>query len=80
LLGKISSSKQQKIGMVNSKPDQKGLAYIKSLIESGKVKPLIDKRYKLEEAAQAMAYLEEEHARGKIVLTVIEGKGVRKNQ
>jgi NADPH:quinone reductase-like Zn-dependent oxidoreductase len=40
------------------------------LIEAGKVKPVIDRTYALREARQAFRYLEEEHARGKVVLTV----------
>ncbi|GAI14513.1 unnamed protein product, partial [marine sediment metagenome] len=38
--------------------------------EAGKVKPVIDKRYPLSEAAEAFRYLEEGHAQGKIVITM----------
>ena len=40
------------------------------LIKAGKVKPMIDRRYSLGEAGSAIAYLEEGHARGKVVITV----------
>lgn len=43
---------------------------LKGLAEAGKIKPVIDKRYPLNETAQALRYLGEGHARGKVVLTV----------
>lgn len=47
------------------------LAYVADLIQSGKVKPIIDRTYKsLSEAPQALTYLEGGHARGKVVITV----------
>ena len=48
----------------------KDLVYITELIESGKVKLVIDKRYSLSETAEALRYLGEGHAKGKIVITV----------
>jgi NADPH:quinone reductase-like Zn-dependent oxidoreductase len=39
-------------------------------MESGKMTPVIDRTYKLSETAQALKYLEQGHARGKIVITV----------
>jgi len=50
--------------------DPKDLVYITELIESGKVVPVIDKRYSLSETAEALRYLGEGHAKGKIVITV----------
>ena len=43
---------------------------MKKLLEAGKVKPVIDRRYTLSEAAEALRYYEEGHARGKVVITV----------
>jgi NADPH:quinone reductase-like Zn-dependent oxidoreductase len=40
------------------------------MIEAGQVKPLVDRTYQLTEAPEAMAYLGEGHARGKIVVVV----------
>jgi len=48
----------------------KDLAFLKELIEAGKVKPVIDRRYLLGEAAEAFRYFAEGHARGKVVVTV----------
>jgi NADPH:quinone reductase-like Zn-dependent oxidoreductase len=49
---------------------QADLVTLGELIESGKVKPVIDKCYKLAEAAEALRYLESRHARGKVVITI----------
>ena len=46
------------------------LLLLKELIEAGKVRPVIDRTYPLSETADAMRYLEEGHARGKVVVTV----------
>jgi NADPH:quinone reductase-like Zn-dependent oxidoreductase len=51
----------------NSKED---LMVLKELIEAGKVRPVIDRTYPLSETADAMRYLEDGHARGKVVITV----------
>ncbi len=53
-----------------AKPNQADLNVMKELVESGRVKPVIDKFYPLRETADAMRYLEEGHARGKIVITI----------
>jgi NADPH:quinone reductase-like Zn-dependent oxidoreductase len=46
--------------------------FVKELIEAGKVKPVIDRRYKLSELPEALLYLEKGHARGKVVITVLD--------
>jgi NADPH:quinone reductase-like Zn-dependent oxidoreductase len=43
---------------------------LKELIESGKVTPVIDRTYPLSEVPEAIRYLEEGHARGKVVISV----------
>ncbi len=43
---------------------------LSGLMEAGKLKPVIDRRYKLSEAPAAIRYLEEGHARGKVVVTI----------
>ena len=52
------------------KPNQRDLVFMKELLEAGKVVPVIDRRYPLGETAEAIRYLEEGHARGKVVITV----------
>ncbi len=51
-------------------PNNADLVVLKELIEAGKVTPVIDKTYPLSETPAAFRYLEEEHARGKVVITV----------
>ena len=50
--------------------NQKDLVSLKVLLEAEKIVPVIDRRYPLSDAAEALRYLEERHAQGKIVLTV----------
>jgi NADPH:quinone reductase-like Zn-dependent oxidoreductase len=51
-----------------SVPNAEDLLYIKDLIEAGNVMPVIDRTYPLSETPEAFRYLEEEHARGKVVI------------
>src|SRR5438309_1540666 len=53
-----------------AKGNQEDFVTLKELMESGKVVPVIDRRYSLGETAQAVRYFEEGHTRGKIVITV----------
>ncbi|HVN33071.1 MAG TPA: zinc-binding dehydrogenase, partial [Thermoanaerobaculaceae bacterium] len=46
------------------------LAVLKDLLEAGNVAPVIDRRYLLSAAAEAVRYLEAGHARGKVVITM----------
>ena len=48
----------------------RGYDYPPELIESGKLTPVIDRTYPLAEVPEAIRYLEEGHARGKVVITV----------
>jgi len=50
--------------------DKQDLLTIKELLESGKVVPVIDRRYPLHETADAIRYLQKEHARGKVIITI----------
>lgn len=46
------------------------LALLSDLMQAGKVRPVVDRRYRLGEVPAAIAYLEEGHARGKVVITL----------
>jgi NADPH:quinone reductase-like Zn-dependent oxidoreductase len=71
LIGSLMSENGgRKMGGVSAKRSQKDLAILKELLEAGKVVPVIDRRYPLSEAAEALRYLGEGHARGKVVITV----------
>lgn len=66
----LSMTGDRKIRSLLSQPNQNDLNFIKDLLEAGKVKPLIDRRYPLHEVPEALGYLEAGHARGKVVITV----------
>jgi NADPH:quinone reductase-like Zn-dependent oxidoreductase len=66
----LSESVGMKLGAVTARTSQKDLAILKELLEAGKVVPVIDRCYPLSEAAEALRYLGEGHARGKIVITM----------
>jgi len=60
----------QKLTTFISKENHEDMLVLKELIESGKITPVIDRTYPLTEAPQAIRYVEEGHARGKVVITV----------
>jgi NADPH:quinone reductase-like Zn-dependent oxidoreductase len=60
----------QKLGTFVNKENHEDLLVLKDLIESGKITPVIDRTYPLAEVPDAIRYLEEGHARGKVVITV----------
>ena len=68
----ISMTRSQKMGNLLARPNKQDLAFIKELLEAGKVKPVIDRCYPLSEVADAIRYLEEGHAQGKVVITVAQ--------
>jgi NADPH:quinone reductase-like Zn-dependent oxidoreductase len=54
-------------------PNQENLVVLRQFIEAGQVTPVIDRTYPLSETPQAISYVGEGHARGKVVITVNEG-------
>ena len=66
----LSKFVSQEMGMMMADPSQKDLTVLADMMQSGKVKPIIDRRYKLSEVPQAIRCLEEGHARGKVIITV----------
>jgi NADPH:quinone reductase-like Zn-dependent oxidoreductase len=58
------------MGMMMADANQKDLTVLADMMQSGKLKPVIDRTYKLSEVPAAIAYLEEGHARGKVVITI----------
>jgi NADPH:quinone reductase-like Zn-dependent oxidoreductase len=69
----ISRTGGRQIGLMGTvKSNKKDLAFMNELLESGKVTSVIDRRYSLREVPEAIRYLEEGHARGKVVITLDE--------
>ena len=66
----LSPFVSQKMGMMMADANQKDLTVLGDMMQSGKIKPVIDRTYKLSEVPDAIRYLEQGHARGKVVITV----------
>ncbi len=66
----LSLFARQRLRPLVSKERRDDLVVLKELIEAGKVTPVIDRTYPLGEAPEAIRYLEEGHARGKVVIRV----------
>lgn len=73
-ISKTGKEAGKKMGILVHEPN-KGLAFLKELFESGKVKPIIDKCYTLKEVPEAFRYFGEGHVRGKVVLTLEHNNG-----
>jgi NADPH:quinone reductase-like Zn-dependent oxidoreductase len=66
----LSPFVSEKMASFTVKPNKEDLQFLKQLIEAGKLMPVIDRTYPLSEVPEAIRYLEEGHARGKVVITV----------
>jgi NADPH:quinone reductase-like Zn-dependent oxidoreductase len=68
----LSPFMTQKMGMMMAELNKKDLNVLGDLMQSGKVKPVIDRTYPLSQIADAIRYLEQGHARGKVVITIAQ--------
>lgn len=60
----------QKLIFMLAKLDQQDLSVLRNLMQTGKLTPVIDRRYKLSETADAIRYVETGHARGKVIIAL----------
>jgi NADPH:quinone reductase-like Zn-dependent oxidoreductase len=65
-----SRFRSQTVKFFVAKINTEDLIVLSELLEAGKVTPIIDRKYQLSEAPEALSYLGEGHARGKVVITV----------
>jgi NADPH:quinone reductase-like Zn-dependent oxidoreductase len=66
----VSFLSRKKMGVMVAATNARDLDVLGALQQSGRIKPVIDKRYPLTEIVEAMRYLEEGHAQGKVVITM----------
>jgi NADPH:quinone reductase-like Zn-dependent oxidoreductase len=66
----LSPFASQKMASFTVKPNKEDLRFLKQLIETGTLTPVIDRTYSLSEVPEAIRYLEEGHTRGKVVVTL----------
>ena len=60
----------QQMGMMMADANHKDLTILADMMQAGTVKPIIDRTYPLSQIADAIRYLEQGHARGKVVITL----------
>jgi len=71
----LSIFMRQQGSMFLATPNSEDLVVLKELIESGDVRPIIDRTYPLSATPEALRYVADGHARGKVVITVASGGG-----
>ncbi len=71
LFGWLMSFGSRKMYSLAAKSNQKDLEFIAKLVEDGRIRPVIDRLYPLDKTCDAMRYLNEGHAQGKVVINVI---------
>jgi NADPH:quinone reductase-like Zn-dependent oxidoreductase len=70
VIGPVLSMGRQKFGNLLVKPNHADLLFLKELSEAGKIRPTIDRRFRLSEVRAAVRYVEDGRARGKVVVTM----------
>jgi NADPH:quinone reductase-like Zn-dependent oxidoreductase len=60
----------QKLLFMLAQANKEDLDVLRDLMQAGKLTPVIDRRYTLAETAQAIGYVEQGHAKGKVIITV----------
>ena len=60
----------QQMGMMLADANQKDLMVLADMMQTGKLKPVIDRTYTLDQVPDAIRYLEQGHARGKVIISV----------
>jgi NADPH:quinone reductase-like Zn-dependent oxidoreductase len=73
IFGGLLSFGSKKMKSLSAKANRKDLEFLSKLLEDGKIKPVIDRRYSLDKTSDAMNYLSQGHSTGK-VLIIVESK------
>jgi len=81
IMGPLTSREGgQKMTQLSHEPSVDDLVYVKGLVEAGKVRPVIDRSFPLEEVVEAFRYFVEGHPSGKVVITMGDEAGEEANQ
>jgi hypothetical protein len=67
----VSRFVRHRIVVLQVQPNRENLLALKEIVESGGVAPMIDRTFALPEVADAIRYVETEHARAKVVISVV---------
>jgi len=70
ILGRLMSLGSRKMKSLAAKPNKEDLEFLASLLENGIIKPVIERRYTLDQASEAMNYISRGHASGKVIIMV----------
>lgn len=71
LFGKFVFSGSKKLRVLSAKSDTTDLQFILDLVAAGRIRPIIDRSYSLEQTGEAVKYVMEGHAKGKVVINVV---------
>jgi NADPH:quinone reductase-like Zn-dependent oxidoreductase len=66
----VSGFVRQRLRPLPTKQNREELLTLVGLIEAGKLRPVLDRTYPLADTAEGLRYVEQGHARGKVVITV----------
>jgi NADPH:quinone reductase-like Zn-dependent oxidoreductase len=67
--------RSQRLTVLMVTPNRANLATLRALIESGKVRPVLERTYQLDRTRDAIRHMEVEHARAKIAICVFDSGG-----
>jgi NADPH:quinone reductase-like Zn-dependent oxidoreductase len=70
IFGGLLSFGSKKMKSLSAKANKKDLEFLSKLLENGKIKPVIDRRYSLDKTSDAMNYLSQGHSTGKVLIIV----------
>jgi len=70
LFGRLLALGSRKMKSLSAKPNKDDLEFLAGLLQNGTIKPVIERRYTLDKAAEAMNYLSQGHSSGKVIINV----------
>lgn len=76
LFGPVMSLGSRKFLSLSAKPNRKDLDLLVNLASEGKIRPVIERVYSLQQVPEAVKYLQQGHARGKVVIRVVDPQAV----